>query len=139
MIFLLPGDQIGRLSRSRCHERSEARGEVGDRSPAVRDDETDVGTPREGARQDEAVDRAGAVERIFQNRRRQPEAQPREAGWLRGMNEDHGLTTLQLVEQRRKALIAEIGSGVVGQDADSIETEGVEGMGDFPQRRIDIR
>ena len=54
------------------------------------------------------------------------------------MNEDHGLATLQLVEQRRKAPIAEIGAVVVGQDTDSVETEGIEGMCDFPQRRIDI-
>jgi hypothetical protein len=54
------------------------------------------------------------------------------------MNEDHGLATLQLVEQRRKAPIAEIGAGVVGQDGDSLETKGIEGMFDFPLQRIDI-
>jgi hypothetical protein len=52
------------------------------------------------------------------------------------MNEDHGLATLQLVEQRRKAPIAEIVAGVVGQDAGSVETEGIEGISaaasDFP-------
>ncbi len=93
----------------------------------MRDYEADVGTSRERARQDEAIDRT-RVEWIFQNRRWQPEAQSREAGWLRGVNEDDGPATLQLVEQWCKAQIPEIGAGVIGQDADTIEAEGIESV-----------
>jgi len=42
------------------------------------------------------------------------------------MNEDHGLAMLQLVKQRGEVPVAEIGARVVCQDADAIETEGIE-------------
>jgi len=125
--FLVIGvDQIERFSGFGRHEGCKARGEIGDCSSAVRNDEADVGAARERARQDETVDRARAIERIFQDWRRQAEAQARESRRFPGMNEDYGLAMLQLVEQRRKVSIAEIGARVVCQDADAIETEGIE-------------
>ena len=69
----------------------------------------------------------------------QPECVGAGVGRGVGVHEHDGPASLQLVEQRSEARVAQVGAAGVAEQHDAIQPEVVEGVGQFGERAVDVR
>src|SRR5712671_3673113 len=134
----LLGERALLAARAVAVERLDAPGEHRDGAARMREQPLDVAQTRERAAEQQAGDGAGGVVRNLEHRREGADAELAAAGGDERMDIDHRLAPVELLEHRLVDRIAEPFVAVIRLNADAVSLQGIEGIFDFLEGRVDV-
>jgi hypothetical protein len=127
-----------RVDTQEKRERGDAVGDHRQRRARVRNDELDVGMPRDRTVEHEVHHRAGRVEHELEHRPGPPERGVLPTRRRSRVEKDAGPAPVELVEDRLPRRVAEVGASDIGEQHVSVDVQVVVAVCDLGDRAVDI-
>ena len=105
----------------------------------MRKDVTDIGRAARRPADDQAGNRPRRVGRILEHLRGDTRHEIGTARRVRRVNVDDGAAAIELVEHRRKDLVAQPLVAVAREETYAIDLQGIEGVFDLAKAAVDVR